>query len=50
MVGTTRVDVQEDCQVLADLLHKEKNTDFKERIQALYLLKREKMSITAGCA
>jgi transposase len=47
MVGTTRVEVQEDCQLLADLLHKEKNADFKERIQALYLLKKEKMSITA---
>lgn len=45
MAGVTRIDIEESAEELALLVRQEKQPHQKERLQALYLIKSEAMSV-----
>ncbi len=47
MAGVTQINIEESIEELEELLKDQKESRLKERIQALYLIKRQGMSISA---
>jgi transposase len=47
MAGVTRIDIQESVEELALLIRQQKQSRQKERLQALYMIKSEGMSVSA---
>ncbi len=46
MAGVTQIEIQESVEELEELLREQKKSRCKERIQALYLIKGQKMSVS----
>src|SRR5690348_14869242 len=47
MTGVVHIDIQESVEELEGLVRQQKNARLKERIQALYLIKGQEMSVSA---
>ena len=47
MTGVTHIEIEETVEELEELLRHQKQSRLKERIQALYLIKEQEMSVCA---
>lgn len=47
MVGVTHIEIEESVEELEELLRHQKQSRCKERIQALYLIRGQEMSVSA---
>ncbi|QIR37326.1 hypothetical protein HCG51_11810 [Tolypothrix sp. PCC 7910] len=47
MAGVTHIEIEESVEELEELLRHQKQPRCKERIQALYLIKGQEMSVSA---